>query len=79
MIKHMNPFDIIHQYYTPTDLNYQVLIQHSTLVTAKAISIARRRNIQHPEQQADLEFIAEAGMLHDIGILETDADDIGCF
>jgi uncharacterized protein len=44
-------------------------------VRDKALELARR----HPELGLDLEFITEAAMLHDIGILETDAPGIKCF
>lgn len=33
---------------------------------------------KHPEIQADRNFVYEAAMLHDIGILHTDALGIGC-
>lgn len=79
MIRNMNPFDIIHQYFAPTDLSYQILVQHSTLVTARAIAVARAWNIKYPEQLTDLQFIAEAWMLHDIGIGEVNDPEIGCF
>jgi uncharacterized protein len=44
------------------------------MVTEKSLAIATR----HPELKADKDFIAEAGMLHDIGIFLTHAPGIGC-
>ena len=71
----MNPYDIIAKYYTPGSDLYNILVKHSEAVRDKALDLARR----HPELGLDLEFIAEAAMLHDIGILETDAAGIKCF
>ncbi|MCF0203458.1 MAG: HD domain-containing protein [Bacteroidaceae bacterium] len=52
----------------------QLLIRHSRDVADKALGIAK----SHPEWQADLQFIEEAAMLHDIGIYLTDAPGIHC-
>lgn len=71
----MNPYEIIAKYYTPGSDLYNILVKHSEAVRDKALELARR----HPELGLDLEFIAEAAMLHDIGILETDAPGIKCF
>lgn len=71
----MNPFDIINKYYTKGSDLYNILVDHSTDVKNKALSIARN----HPEFGADETFIEEAAMLHDIGIFLTDAPSIQCF
>lgn len=71
----MNPYEIIEKYYIPSSDLYNILVKHSEAVRDKALALARR----HPELGLDLEFIAEAAMLHDIGILETDAPGIKCF
>ncbi len=71
----MNPYEIIAKYYAPGTEAYDILVRHSEAVRDKALALARR----HPELGFDLEFIAEAAMLHDIGILETDAPGIQCF
>ena len=71
----MNPYEIIEKYYAPGSDLYNILVKHSETVRDKALELARR----HPELGLDLEFIAEAAMLHDIGILETDAAGIKCF
>jgi len=49
-------------------------LRHSELVTKKALKVANRI----PELKADLKFIQEAGMLHDIGIKFTNAPILGC-
>jgi uncharacterized protein len=73
-----HPHSLILEYYDPQSLAYQVLIQHSIMVTAKALEIARRWNANHPEQQVDEQFIYEAAMLHDIGIYGVDFSEAGC-
>ncbi len=46
-------------------------IIHSALVTNKALGIARRYVEKNPDAQVDLTLLEEMGMLHDIGIFET--------
>lgn len=70
----MNWQNIIEQYYTPgTDL-YNVLLTHSCDVAQRALAIVDA----HPELGADRQFVAEAAMLHDIGIVRCDAPGICC-
>lgn len=70
----MNPLDIIDKYYAHTPELKQVLLIHSQQVRDRALSIVSR----HPELNVDPRFIAEAAMLHDIGILFCDAPKIHC-
>lgn len=71
----MDTLAIIEKYYEKgTDL-YNLLIKHSTQVMDKAVNIAENR----PELKADIQFIREAAMLHDIGIFQTHAPSIFCF
>ena len=51
-----------------------ILVKHSEVVAAKALSIADA----HPELAIDRTFLQEAAMLHDIGIVKTDAAGIEC-
>lgn len=67
---YMNTLKIIEKYYKKNSLSYNILLSHSRMVAKKALEIAK---------DADLKFIEEASMLHDIGIFLTDAPDIGCF
>lgn len=71
----LNPLNVISKYYSPGSLSYQILTTHSQLVTQKSLALAK----QVPHLNPDIDFIAEAAMLHDIGILFTNAPDIGCF
>jgi uncharacterized protein len=70
----MDPLDIIYQYYRPESALTQKLIAHSRAVRDRALAIARRFADAGP----DLKLIAEAAMLHDIGIIKTSAGRIGC-
>ncbi len=69
----MNPFDIIDKYYKPSSPLYETLIIHSEMVRDKAMECISRRGLQ-----IDMDFVAEAAMLHDIGIFRCDAPDIYC-
>lgn len=65
---------IIDKYY-PSDGNLRrLLLHHSRQVAARSLSIAER----HPELGADIVFLENAAMLHDIGILLTNAPGIYC-
>ncbi len=69
----MKPIEIIDKYYTPGSPLHETLVVHSTKVRDKAIECARRRCLE-----VDLDFVAEAAILHDIGILRCNAPDIFC-
>lgn len=70
----MDPFEIISEYYKPGTGLYDILVKHSELVAKKALKIAEKVNHLKP----DLDFINEASMLHDIGILQTNVRQLGC-
>ncbi|ALC16944.1 phosphohydrolase [Desulfuromonas soudanensis] len=69
----MNPLALIDRYYPPGTLAHAVLLRHSTRVAARATAVAAR--LRCP---VDLPFVEEAALLHDIGILYTDAPELGC-
>jgi uncharacterized protein len=71
----MDPLQIIAKYYPPHMPAWHILTGHSRMVTAKALEVIKK----HPELNADTRFVAEAAMLHDIGIFLTDAPDLHCF
>lgn len=52
-----------------------ILLRHSRSVADKALRIAEA----HPELGLDRDFLFEAAMLHDIGIVKTDAPGIKCY
>ncbi len=69
-----SPIDIISKYYAKDSDIYYILWIHSEQVKDKAIEIATK----HPELKADLRFLEEAAMLHDIGIFLCNAHGIHC-
>ena len=70
----LNASDIINKYYADNEPLRQLLVKHSKQVTNRALEIACRR----PELPIDTDFVAQAAMLHDIGIFLTDAPAIHC-
>ena len=66
---------IIQKYYNGNPELLNILLTHSKAVADKALAIAEA----HPELHLDKQFIMEAAMVHDIGIVKTDAPDIQCF
>lgn len=70
----INPHELIEKYYLKDSDIYYILVIHSEQVTQKALEIANRL----PDLKLDTEFIAEAAMLHDIGIFKCNAPRIHC-
>lgn len=71
----MDPLALIAKYYAPGTKAHDLLVRHSSMVAAKALRIAERVRRLGP----DLDFIREAALLHDIGVLFTDQPAIGCY
>ena len=65
---------IIDKYYPDNELKH-ILLTHSRHVADKALQIVDR----HPELKANRQFVEEAAMLHDIGIIRCNAPAIQCF
>lgn len=70
----MNPEELIHKYYVLQPKLEEILLKHSRDVAQRSLQIADA----HPELHIDRTFIYEAAMLHDIGVLYTDAPGIEC-
>lgn len=70
----MDYLQIIDKYYSDNELKH-ILLTHSRQVANKAIQIVD----SHPELNADRQFVEEAAMLHDIGIIRCNAPGIQCF
>lgn len=66
---------IINKYYPEDNELRHILLVHSRAVVDKALAITDR----HPELLLDRQFIEEAAMLHDIGIVRCNAPGIQCF
>lgn len=71
----MNPYDLIYQYYKEDNALRRLLLVHSRQVADKALAVARR----HPELRLNAALLEWGGMLHDIGIFETNAPGIFCY
>ncbi|MDD3079285.1 MAG: HD domain-containing protein [Paludibacter sp.] len=65
---------IIEKYYDKRSDIYYILLIHSDKVKEKALKVVQ----DNPDLRLDTEFIAEAAMLHDIGIFLCDAPRIHC-
>lgn len=68
----MNPLELLEKYF-PNSRSRSILLEHSRLVAAKAVAVARSIN-----EPVDRLFVEQAALLHDIGICRTSAPDIGC-
>ena len=75
----MNPFAILEKHYDPFGEAHRILVIHSVLVARKAREIAANLVEKRPGIQVDMDFLTEAALLHDIGIKQCHAPEIGCF
>ena len=66
---------IVEKYYKDNKELEDILVRHSEAVARKALHAADA----HPELFIDRDFVYEAAMLHDIGIVFTDAPGIKCY
>jgi len=66
---------IIEKYYRPDSTACRLLLEHGEAVKRKALEIAEKVSDLGP----DVEFIKEASMLHDIGIIYTNSPGLGCY
>ena len=71
----MKPEEIIHRYCMGNAALENILLKHSGDVARRALAIAGN----HPELEIDREFLYQAAMLHDIGIVYVDAPAIYCY
>ena len=70
----VNPIILLEKYYSPGSDSHRILLQHSRLVAAKAVTIALKMS----DPRIDVDFVREAALLHDIGILFTAVPQLGC-
>lgn len=66
---------IIDKYYGGCGALRHILLTHSESVAQRALRIAA----MHPELNIDTDFVRNAAMLHDIGIVRVDAPGIECY
>ena len=74
MLKVMDYQAIIDKYYPVDDELRRVLLKHSRQVADRCLEIVRK----HQDLPVDVQFLEEAAMLHDIGIVQCDAPSIHC-
>ena len=65
---------LLAKYYPPGTEAHAILLGHSRAVAQKAVATARKV----AESTVDIAFVAEAALLHDIGIRFTAAPNLGC-
>ena len=70
----MDPIEIIAEFYDRRSRAFEILLAHGEQVADKALKAAG--NVPH--LQPDLDFIENAAMLHDLGILHTNSPGFGC-
>lgn len=70
----INAESIIYEYYPPGAPLTELLLDHGRRVRDKALAVAEKISAENP----DLAFVAQAALLHDIGIYQTDAPTIHC-
>jgi uncharacterized protein len=70
----MNPYDLIAEFYRPGSRSHRILVRHGEQVAEKALAVARRL----ARGDLNMGFIAEAALVHDIGVFLTRAPGIGC-
>ena len=71
----MDYLSIIYKYYPVNDELRQLLLKHSRQVADRCLQIA----VKHKELALDVQFLEEAAMLHDIGIIRCNAPSIKCY
>jgi uncharacterized protein len=69
------PETLLHKYFTEPTAR-ELVLEHSRLVAAKALQLAR---LTAAVASLDLRFIEEAALLHDIGVSQTYAPGLSCF
>lgn len=72
----IKPVDIINRYYRDKPKAQQILLDHSRKVCRRALKISHA--LAARGETVDSRFIAEAAMLHDIGMIRTQTPELGC-
>lgn len=72
----IDTYSIIYRFYEPDSDLCNLLVKHSEQVASLAKRLGQRLIESHTP--LDIDFVVEAAMLHDIGIIHTDAPGIYC-
>jgi len=70
----LNAVSLIQKHFAGNPEACDIVLEHSRMVAAKALSIARAM----PNSSVDLRLLEEASLLHDIGVSRIHAPRIGC-
>ena len=70
----MAPLEILAKFYDRHSKTFEILVDHGRRVGQKALAAAAKVAHLNP----DLDFIHNAALLHDIGIMHTDSPGFGC-
>jgi uncharacterized protein len=76
MNKVLTPAAIIQKFYKDSPTAHKILLSHSRKVTKKSLEIGRR--LLANGDTINIKFLAEAAMLHDIGMIMTNTPELGC-
>ncbi len=75
MVLDIDPVEILKKHAGKGTKAFKILVAHSTAVKNLALLVAKK----NPHLKVNIELLEAAAMLHDIGIIKTNAPDIGCF
>ena len=70
----MAPLEILAEFYDPRSKTFKILVDHGRRIGQKALATAAKVAHLNP----DLDFIHNAALLHDIGIMHTASPGFGC-
>ncbi|HOP41464.1 MAG TPA: HDIG domain-containing protein [Geobacteraceae bacterium] len=70
----MNAISILKRNFGNNRDAFEIVLEHSAMVAAKAVAIARSL----PDSAIDVDFVEQAAILHDIGISRIHAPRIAC-
>ena len=71
----MDPKALLKKYFESNDQGFEIVYRHSRNVADKALDIGTKAELP----QAELDFIEEAALLHDIGVSRIYAPKLNCF
>lgn len=72
----MQPLELIEKYYIDHEQAKRILLAHSHHVARLAVAVAEK--LRH-KTTVDRDFIEQAALLHDIGMLYTNTPTLGCY
>ena len=70
----MDAISLLRKHFSHNQDAFEIVLEHSRLVAAKAVSLARNM----PNPYLDMRLLEEAALLHDIGVSRTNVPRIGC-